>query len=90
MPEPMATMKEFFSGSQKFTFDQSLPSNSFWKCTSVHAPTGWRYRRFSVPRWMVNILVSMVIMGKRDRTTSTSRKNTSSRFAGLVTKARRR
>ena len=56
----------------------------------VQEPVGRRVIFFSVPRWMVNMLLSMVTIGKRESTTSTHRKNTSSRFAGLHTKARSR
>ena len=90
MPAPVATMKEFFSGSQKLTSDHSLPSNSLTKCCVVKEPTFFRYRRFSRPRCTVNMLESMVIIGIRDSTTSTLRKNTSSKLEGLVKNARSR
>ena len=89
-PAPKATMKELRSGSQKLTRLHSLPLNRFPKWMSVRVPVGRRVIFFSVPRWMVNMLLSMVTIGKRESTTSTHRKNTSSRLAGLHTKARSR
>ena len=90
MPEPSATISEFQRGCQKLTWLHSSPANSFWKCQSVAEPTGRRSSFFSVPTCTVNILLSMVAIGSRLSTTSTIRKKTSSRLAGLETNARSR
>ncbi len=75
---------------QKLTWLHSSPANSFWKCQSVVESTGRRSSFFSVPTCTVNILLSMVAIGSRLSTTSTIRKKTSSRLAGLETNARSR
>ena len=89
-PLPMATISELKSGCQKLTRLQSFPENRSIKCVSVQEPTAMRVIFFSVPMWMVNMLESMVSIGSSDRAISTARNSTSSRFAGLEQKPRRR